>query len=84
MHRGGIAVSELTDEEVLALSELQMEAAQDERSSLLLDKQQAGQLSEAEGLELRGFLHLYQDGLLLKAHALQEAVRRGLREPLAY
>ncbi len=77
-------VTELPDEEVLALTELQMERAQDERFSLLLDKQQAGELSEAERPELLALLQLYQEGLLLKAQALQEAVRRGLREPLEW
>lgn len=77
-------ITELPDEEVLALTELQMETAQDERFSLLLDKQQAGELSEAERPELLALLQLYQEGLLLKAQALQEAVQRGLREPLEW
>jgi hypothetical protein len=49
-------LTELADEEVLALSELQIEPAQDRRLSELLDKQQAGELSAAEHEELRGLM----------------------------
>lgn len=76
-------VTELPDEEVLALTELQMDPAQDRRLSALLDKQQAGELTEAEHTELLALMQVYQEGLLRKAQALREAVRRGLREPLA-
>jgi hypothetical protein len=75
-------VTELKDEEVLALTELQMEPDQDQRLSMLLDKQQAGKLSEEERAELLALMQLYQKGLLRKAQALHEAVRRGLRKPL--
>jgi hypothetical protein len=75
-------VTELSDEDVLALTELQMEPSQDHRLSTLLDKQQAGELSAAEHPELLALMQLYQEGLLRKAQALGEAVRRGLREPL--
>ena len=75
-------VTELSDEEVLALTELQLEAHQDRRLSTLLDRQQAGKLSDAERSELLALMQLYQEGLLRKAQALHEAVRRGLRQPL--
>jgi hypothetical protein len=48
----------------------------------LLDKQQAEQLTEAERPEVLALMHLSGEGPLLKAQALREAVRRGLREPL--
>lgn len=75
-------MSVLTDEEVLALTTLQMKPAQDRRLSLLLDKQQAGSLREVERSELFTLMQVYQEGLLRKAQALHEAIRRGLREPL--
>ncbi|PKO18625.1 MAG: hypothetical protein CVU38_21610 [Chloroflexi bacterium HGW-Chloroflexi-1] len=76
-------VSALPDAEVLALTALQMKPAQDRRLSLLLGKQQAGLLTEeAERFELFTLMQVYQEGLLRKAQALHEAVRRGLREPL--
>jgi hypothetical protein len=74
--------SALPDEEVLALTALQLKPAQDQRLSLLLGRQQAGLLTEAERLELLTLMQVYQEGLLRKAQALHEAVRRGLREPL--
>jgi hypothetical protein len=76
-------ITELADAEVLALIALQMMPAQDRRLSLLLERQQAGQLSDSEGHELLALMQVYQEGLLRKAQALHEAVRRGLREPLA-
>jgi predicted transcriptional regulator len=75
-------MAELSDAEVLALTDLQMEAAQDQRLSQLLDRQQAGELTDTDRAVLVGLMQGYQEGLLRKAQALQEAVRRGLREPL--
>ncbi len=73
----------LSDAEVLALTDLQLPAAQDQRLSALLDRQQAGTLTEPERAELAALFQRYQEGLLQKAQALAEAVRRGLREPLS-
>ncbi|MBX3084346.1 MAG: hypothetical protein KF716_22105 [Anaerolineae bacterium] len=75
-------VTALSDAELLAVAGSQMEAQQDQRISDLLDKQQAGSLTEAERPELLALMQVYQQGLLRKAYALNEAVRRGLREPL--
>jgi hypothetical protein len=76
------AVTSLTDEEVLARAELQMLPAQDRRLSALLQKHQAEELSVPEQTELLALMQVYQEGLLRKAQALREAVRRGLRTPL--
>jgi hypothetical protein len=73
----------LADTEVVALTDLQLPAAQDQQLSMLLDRQQAGTITEEERGELAALFQLYQEGLLRKAQALAEAVRRGLREPLA-
>lgn len=75
-------VPALSDEQVLALTELQMEPDQDIQLSKLLDRQQAGLLVEDERLELQTLMQIYQEGLLRKATALSEAVKRGLIEPL--
>jgi hypothetical protein len=75
-------VSELSDKEVLKLTELQMAPVQDRRLSRLLDCQQAGKITVEERAELLTLMQVYQNGLLWKAQALAEAVRRGLREPL--
>jgi hypothetical protein len=77
------SVKSLSDSEVIAMSELQMESEQDLRLSQLLSKQQAGTLTEAERPELWTLMQVYQTLLVKKAVALREAVSRGLREPLS-
>ena len=72
----------LSDREVVELAELQLPPSQDKRLSALLNRQQAKGLSEAERIELQMLMQRYQEGLLRKAEALSEAVRRGLRAPL--
>lgn len=78
----GPAVTALADAEVLALTTLQMRPADDRRLSALLQKQQAQVLTAREQAELATCMQRYQEGLLRKAQALHEAVRRGLRTPL--
>jgi hypothetical protein len=78
----GKSVSELGDAEVLELADSQMAAAQSTRFNELLDKQQAGKLPDSERPELLALMQVYQEGLLRKAQALNEAVKRGLRKPL--
>ncbi len=73
--------AEWPDEEVLAAAEIAMPAADDERFSVLLARQQAGALSDAERQELAGLMQEYQEQLRLKAQGLREAERRGLRVP---
>jgi predicted RNase H-like HicB family nuclease len=76
-------VTAWSDEEVLAATDLQLSAEDDGRLSELLQSQQAGPLTGPEQAQLSGLMLAYQQGLLRKAQALSEAVRRGLREPLA-
>lgn len=71
----------LGDTELLALTTLQLPSGQDLRLSALLERQQAGTLGDAERRELAGLMQCYQEGLLRKAQAVEEAVRRGLLEP---
>lgn len=77
------AVDTLPDDEVLALTNLQLPPVQDQRLSEMLDRQQASSLSDAERAELGMLMQIYNEGLLRKAQALAEAVRRGLHAPLA-
>lgn len=77
------SVKSLSDREVIAMSELQMESEQDLRLSQLLSKQQALRLTEAERPELWTLMQVYQTLLVKKAVALREAVSRGLTEPLS-
>lgn len=75
-------VEELSDREVLALSEFQMSPRDDRQLSELLQAQQARELTETEKQELARLMQVYQQGLLRKAQALREAVKRGLCAPL--
>ncbi|MCI0694040.1 hypothetical protein L0337_18785 [candidate division KSB1 bacterium] len=77
------SVASLSDEEVLALSQARMENKQSSRLSVLLDKQQAGALTERERAELYSLYQNYQRLWLHQSEALAEAVRRGLRQPLS-
>ena len=79
---GETAMANLSNEEVLALADLQMNAADDRKLSQLLDKQQAGTLAETERIELMRLMQIYQSSLLQKAEGLAEAVQRGLRKPM--
>jgi hypothetical protein len=76
-------ISDLSNDQVLALTKLQMEPEQDTRLSELLDRQQSGRLMENERLELQSLMQIYQEGLLRKATAISEAVKRELMEPLS-
>lgn len=60
-----------------------MQPDQDVRISELLDRQQAGTLTESERPELRRLMQIHQEGLLRKATALSEAVECGLMKPLS-
>lgn len=67
-----------------------MELEQDARLSELLvgearrrHRQQAATLAEGDRSELQILMQVYQEGLLRKATALSEAVKRGLIEPLS-
>jgi hypothetical protein len=75
-------VTELSTEQLLALTELQLEPQQDAQLSDLLDQQQAGTISTESRLELEALMQVYQEGLLRKATALAEAVKRGLIPPM--
>lgn len=75
--------SVMSDVEVLRLADLRLAPAQDRRLSQLLEKQQAGTLTEPERSELLTLMQVYEVNLLWQAEALAEAVRRGLREPLS-
>ncbi len=75
-------ISSLSDSDVLILTELQMKPSEDHRLSELLDRQQAGILTDRHHSELQLLMQTYQEGLLRKATALSEAVKRKLIKPL--
>jgi len=73
----------LTDDQILALTELRLSDEDGEQLSELLYNQQADQLTLEQRPELARLMQIYQEGLLLKAEALVEAVSRGLIPPLS-
>ncbi len=79
---GEMPLEKLPDAEVLELADSRMNAAQNARMSELLDKQQAGEILGPEKDELSVLVYIYEQGSLLKAQAIYEAIRRGLREPI--
>jgi hypothetical protein len=76
-------ISLLSDADVLALTELQMVPVQDIRLSELLNRQQAGILTDLDRSDLQLLMQIYQEGLLRKATALSEAVKRKLIQSLS-
>ncbi|MEO6726715.1 MAG: hypothetical protein ABIU20_00175 [Blastocatellia bacterium] len=74
----------LSDEQVLALSEMQMGEEQDAELSDLLARQREGQLDAKGRRQLSELMQVYERGLLRKSQALRVAVERGLREPLRF
>jgi len=75
-------VSALSDSEVIAQTQLRLQPFQEQRLSELLDRQQSGTIASVELDELQALIHIYETRLLRQAQALNEAVRRGLLEPL--
>jgi predicted transcriptional regulator len=75
-------VSALSDSEVIALTQLRLQPFQEQRLNELLDRQQSGTITSVEHEELQTLIHIYEDQLLRQAQSLNEAVRRGLLEPL--
>ncbi len=74
-------LANLTDNEVLAICDLQMNTQQSERLSELLERQSESTLREDERPELWALMRVYERTLVRKSEGLVEAVKRGLRQP---
>ena len=72
----------LSDEEVLALTDLQLTPEQQATLSNLLAQNREETLDIDGRRQLDELMRLYEHGLLRKAQALRVAVQRGLCEPL--
>lgn len=75
-------VESLTNDHLLALTNLQMSSEYDTRHSSLLYQQQSGTMSPVEHRELQTLQRVYEIGMIFKSRALAEAVKRGLRPSL--
>jgi hypothetical protein len=76
-------VHDWTNTELLAAADESFPVNDDRRLSELLALQRESAIDTQGRSELVRLMHAYQEGLIRKAAALREAVRRGLREPLA-
>lgn len=77
-----IPVERLSDQEVLALTHLQLSNEQQANLDTLLTQNREEQLDSNGRRQLDELMQIYEQGLLRKAQALRVAVARGLREPL--
>jgi hypothetical protein len=75
------AVETWSNDEVLAAADAFLSPDDDRRLSELLAMQRERAISDNESIELTRLMQLYQQGMVRKAAAIEEAVRRGLREP---
>ena len=78
-----VPVEDLPDAEVLALRDLQMDAAEQAELSALLARQREGEISDDERGRLDALMDSYRHGMVRKAWALKVAVDRGLQPPLS-
>ena len=77
------AIESLPDDALIALCDGMLSAADQEDLTALLTSHREGSLSGEDAARLDELMASYRRGLVLKARALQEAVARGLRPPLA-
>lgn len=77
-----LPVEELSDEEVFALTRLQLTDEQQASLDNLLEQNQEGTLGAEEKKQLDELMRLYEHGLLRKSQALRVAVQRELIAPL--
>jgi hypothetical protein len=76
-------VCHVSDQEVLELANLKMDASQNQRLGELQAKGKNTGLTEAERYELLVLMSIYQIGQLRKSEGLAEAVRRQIKTPLS-
>ena len=73
----------MSDEEILALTKIQISPAEQERLSELLFKNREIGLNKKEQRELDLMIEISERNMLKKSEALRIAVERGLIKPLA-
>ena len=78
-----LPVEDLPDEQVLAISAMQLDPASQLELSELLAANREGTLTHQQRLRLDELMQLYRRSLIRKARAMKVAVDRGLRPPLS-
>jgi hypothetical protein len=74
-------ISEMTDEDVLALATAQLPESQKQELNELLVLQRDNKLGSSHRPRLNALLQLYRRTLVRKAQAIEVAVERGLMPP---
>ncbi|NKQ37510.1 MAG: hypothetical protein HF973_18085 [Chloroflexi bacterium] len=77
-----LPVESLNDEQVLALTQQEMDSRQQKQLSILLAKKRESALSDVERQQLHELMQLYRQGLVRKAEAFKVAVDHDLLLPL--
>ncbi len=72
----------LSDEQILAWCDMQMNPEQQEILNELMIHNREGQISETEAQKLDELMQIYRHGLIRKSRAWKVAVERGLKPPL--
>jgi H2-forming N5,N10-methylenetetrahydromethanopterin dehydrogenase-like enzyme len=75
-------VEALSNEEILALTELHLSPEQETSLGELLEQNRELRIDENGRSRLDELMRIYEQGLLRKSQALRIAVQRGLRQPL--
>jgi len=75
-------VAHLSDDQLKDLCDLKLDDAEQQQMSVLLEKQREQEIDPVESQRLELLMDNYRRGLLLKARALKEAVKRGLKARL--
>jgi hypothetical protein len=78
-----VPVESLSDDQVLALCDLEMSKSEQRELSALLARQREGTLNDGARHRLDELMASYRSGMIEKARALKVAVERGLRPPLS-
>jgi hypothetical protein len=78
-----VPVESLSNEQILALCDSQLDPDQQETLGELLARNRESLLKGSEGERLEELMQIYRRGLVRKAKALRIAVERGLRPPLS-
>jgi hypothetical protein len=81
-HQSKIDFDSLTNEKILELFEAQMPKQEQEELSDLLEINRERIMSSNERKRLDELMQIYGQGMVRKAEATKEAVRRGLIPPL--
>jgi hypothetical protein len=77
-----LPVESLSEEQILALCDMELEPEEQAELSRLLVKAREGKIVQSEHARLDKLMQHYRQGLVRKAEAWQVAVSRGLRPPL--